>query len=51
MSADHGNFHTDDSDILKTKDMPTYGVSKGSSQTDLPKRIDSYISAIMDYIQ
>jgi hypothetical protein len=50
-SADHGNFHTDDSDILKTADIPTYGVSKGSNQTDLPKRIDSYISAIMDYIQ
>lgn len=51
ISSDHGNFPTDDRDILQNANLTTDAVSKMSSQKDLPKRIDSYLSTLFNSIQ
>lgn len=51
ISSDHGNFYTDDRDILQHADLTTDAESKITSQKDLPGRIDSYLSALFNSIQ
>lgn len=51
ISSDHGNFPTDGRDILQDDDLRTDAVSKISTQTDLPEKIDSYLGTLMNSIQ
>lgn len=50
ISADHGNFSTDDRDILQGANLKTDNKSQLAKQSDLPERIDSYIVALINGI-